>query len=142
MDNDLNKIRYIKQEKIKVLGGDVYHVLKKSQESNFHFGEAYFSFIESNFIKGWKLHKKMNLNLCVPIGIVKFVFVSNDFKNHKTFQLGEENYGRLNVPPNIWYCFKGISDQKSLILNLSSIEHDEKEVNKIQLDKFPLKIKL
>ena len=59
MESVLNQIKFFKQRKIKVKGGDVFHILKKSSSNNFSFGEAYFSFIDYNVIKGWKFHKKM-----------------------------------------------------------------------------------
>ena len=142
MVSELNKIKFYKQSIIRVEGGDIYHVIKKSNHPNFQFGEAYFSFVDYKFIKGWKLHKKMISNFCVPKGEVEFVFVSKDFKDSRTILLGEQEYGRLYVPPNIWYSFKGISKTQSLILNLSSIEHDENEIKKINLEDFPLKINI
>ena len=49
---------------------------------------------------------------------------------------------RLSVPKNIWYCFKGISNTKSLILNLPDREHNSDYIKKINLDEFPLKLKI
>ena len=54
--------------------GDILHALKKSDSSFNNFGEAYFSFVKYNQIKGWKKHTKMNMNLIVPVGEIKFVF--------------------------------------------------------------------
>lgn len=142
MGNQIDQVKFSKQKRIKVEGGDVLHVMKKSNSNNFTFGEAYFTFINNNSIKGWKMHTKMNCNLCVPFGEVKFVCVSKDFKNSKTFTLSKNNYGRLSIPPGIWYCFKGIGKENNLILNLSNIEHDDNEVKKINLDEFPLKLKI
>ena len=142
MGSELEKIKFFKQSIVKVEGGDVYHIYKKSINKNLKFREAYFSSIEFNYVKGWKLHKKMISNLSVPIGEVQFIFVSKDFRNVRKIILGQKNYGRIYVPPNVWFCFKGLSKNKSLILNLSSIEHDEQELEKIKLEKFPLNIKI
>lgn len=60
----------------------------------------------------------------------------------RTFLLSKNNYGRLSIPPGIWYSFKGIGKKNNLILNLSNIEHDDNEVKKINLDEFPLKLKI
>ena len=35
-----------------------------------------------------------------------------------------------------------MGEENNLILNLSNIEHDDNEVKKINLDKFPLKLKI
>tara|TARA_B100000963_G_scaffold339517_1_gene337328 strand:+ start:640 stop:1068 length:429 start_codon:yes stop_codon:yes gene_type:complete len=142
MSKDLNQIKFIKQPIIDVEGGNVFKIMKQSDFKEFSFKEAYFSSIEHNFIKGWKMQTKMNSNICVPIGKIKFTFVSNDFKKHKTIFIGEGNYGVISIPPKIWYSFKGISKRTSLILNISDSEHDEKNIKKINLDEFPLKLKL
>ena len=123
-------------------GGSVMHAMKESSVGYSRFGEAYFSSIDFNYIKGWKMQLKMTSNICIPIGEVKFTFVSEDFKCNKTFILGENNYGIISIPPRIWYSFKGLSEKTSLILNISNSEHDEKNIKKINLEEFPLKLKL
>ena len=61
-------------------GGAVLHAIKSSDYGYSGFGEAYFSTIEYNAIKGWKRHKEMVLNLIVPIGSVRFILY-DDRKN-------------------------------------------------------------
>ena len=111
--------------------GDILHALKKSDSSFNNFGEAYFSFVKYNKIKGWKKHNKMTMNLIVPIGEVKFVLYDNRDKksdpNIKEIIIGQPNYKRLTVPPNIYVSFKGISKNINLILNIADIEHDTNE---------------
>ena len=60
--------------------GDILHIINKDDEGLKNFGEAYFSIINQGQIKGWNKHKYMTINLCVPIGEVKFV-VWNGIKN-------------------------------------------------------------
>ena len=140
MDSILDNIKFINQPIIKVEGGNVMKIMKMSDYKEFKFGEAYFSSIDFNYIKGWKMQLKMTSNICIPIGEVKFTFVSEDFKCNKTFILGENNYGIISIPPRIWYSFKGLSEKTSLILNISDSEHDEKDIKKINLEEFPLKL--
>ena len=142
MGTKLEQIKFSEQKQINVNGGDIFHIMKISNNKNFVFREAYFSFVEKGFIKGWKKHSKMSSNLTVPIGEVEFTFVTDDFQNYKKFILGEKNYGLLSIPPGIWFSFKGIDEGKNIILNLSNFEHDSSEVEKINLEDFPLKIKL
>jgi dTDP-4-dehydrorhamnose 3,5-epimerase len=142
MGSTLDNIKFITQPTIKVEGGNVMKIMKISDYKEFSFNEAYFSSIDFNYTKGWKMQLKMNSNLCVPIGEVKFTFVTKDFKDHKTYIIGENNYGILSIPPKIWYSFKGLSEKTSLILNISDSEHDEKDIKKINLEEFPLKLKL
>lgn len=118
----IEEIRCISLEK-----GDVLKVLSKSDSGYRDFGEAYFSTIRPNAIKGWKLHKRMTMNLMVPSGEVTFVFFDQTNRNFKSFTIGEDYQHRLTVPPKIWFSFKGISEQKSLVLNIADIEHDPKE---------------
>ena len=65
---------------IDLVGGNVFHIMKKSSPGYQSFGEAYFSQINQGVIKAWKRHKIMTLNIVVPVGSIKFVF---DF-NHRT----------------------------------------------------------
>ena len=55
--------------------------------------DFYFSKIEYKAIKGWKQHKKMILNLIVPIEKVRFILY-DDRKNH-TNQLKRQLTTRL-----------------------------------------------
>ena len=111
--------------------GDIFHAVKKSSEYFDEFGEAYFSSINFNEIKGWKKHKKMTLNFVVPVGEVKFVVFDGD--SFFTAKLSKNNYQRLTISPNLWVAFKGISSTYNLILNIASIEHDPEEAINIDL---------
>lgn len=142
MGSKIDDIKFISQPIIKVEGGNVMKIFKASYNQEFEFKEAYFSSVDYNFIKGWKLQLKMTSNICVPIGKVKFTFVSEDFKSHKTYILGDDNYGFISVPPRVWYSFKGLSKNTSLILNITNEEHNEKYIKKIKVDKFPINLKL
>ena len=53
--------------------GNIFHGMKSGDIGYSGFGEAYFSTVESNAIKGWKLHREMVLNLVVPKGAIRFV---------------------------------------------------------------------
>ena len=112
--------------------GNVLHGIRSTDKSFVGFEEAYFSFINKDHVKAWKCHKKMTLNLIVPVGKVKFVFIDNreepsSFKKIQTFDLSQNPYTRLTVPPYIWFGFKGLARQ-NLILNITNVIHDQKEV--------------
>lgn len=113
--------------------GDIFHAMKKSDAGFDGFGEAYFSTINKDDIKGWKKHTKMTLNLIVPIGEIEFV-VYNDKKNEFfSVKLSQNNYQRLTVTEGLWMSFKGIGES-NMLLNLASIEHDSKEAVNFELD--------
>ena len=127
-------IKEIPLSRISTKGGDVLHVLKSNEDSFKGFGEAYFSIVEYNFIKAWKCHHSMVMNLTVPIGNVKFVFFDPNKNIFKVFKIGESNYSRLTIPSNIWFGFQGLNKGTNLILNLSNIKHDEMEISRKPLE--------
>ena len=124
----LEKIKVTPLKIIKLSSGNIMHALKKDELNNQIFGEAYFSKIKSGKVKAWKYHLKMTLNLVVPHGKVKFVFYSQKENIFKVIEIGEKHYSRLTVPPKLWFGFKGISRFESIILNLTNITHDSKEI--------------
>tara|TARA_B100000989_G_C19525122_1_gene466367 strand:- start:74 stop:490 length:417 start_codon:yes stop_codon:yes gene_type:complete len=111
---------------IEVKGGDVMHAMKKTDSGFDGFGEAYFSKIEKDFIKAWKLHNSMTLNLVVPFGGVKFVL--SDRTKFQEVILSKDNFARLTIPPGIWFGFQGLHGPLSIVLNLANIVHNEGEV--------------
>lgn len=116
--------------------GFVMHGIKVS-DSNFNgFGEAYFSSVNFEKSKGWKLHERMTLNLIVPFGKIRFII--HDASDNSEIitplidiTLGENNYSRLTIPPGYWVAFKGEGLKENILLNVADIEHDPNEaINK------------
>lgn len=126
-------------KKISVPNGDVYHALKYTESSFRGFGEAYFSTVQSGEIKGWKRHHKMNLNLVVPIGIVRFVLYddrvnSPSFDQFQSVELSIDKYSRLTVPPLVWLGFQGVGKETNMLLNIADILHDPCESDHRELE--------
>ena len=118
--------------------GDLYHALKKSDNGYKSFGEAYFSTVIKDEIKGWKKHTVMVLNLIVPIGAVEFIIYDDRIDSSTKNQffsliLSQENYQRLTVPAGVWMAFRGIGEDLNMLLNIASIEHDPSEAISKQL---------
>ena len=65
--------------------GKVLHGIKKDSDVFAGFGEAYFSTVNFNTIKGWKKHNRMIMNLIVPVGSVRFYLY--DEKNNDSDKL-------------------------------------------------------
>lgn len=129
----LIKLRQIEGDK-----GNVLHAIKKSSEGFAQFGEAYFSTVYTQEVKGWKKHREMILNLVVPVGKIKFVLMDDrpDSETRNNFfeiELSLENYCRLVIPPGIWVAFKGMGQATNLLLNVASIEHDPTEADNLDL---------
>jgi dTDP-4-dehydrorhamnose 3,5-epimerase len=119
--------------------GSVYHGVKNNDKGFNIFGEVYFSSVKKNIIKAWKLHKKMTLNLFVPVGSVQFVFIdarkgSQTYNKRFEITLSQNPYSRLTVPPMIWFGFKGIEKELNLICNVADIAHDPDEVIRKKLN--------
>ena len=114
--------------------GAVFHVLKESDKHFHRFGEAYISKVNSNVVKGWKFHKKMHQNFCVPFGEIKLVVFDGrkesptyDKINEFILSPDDSNYKLISIPPKLWYGFKSISEPYSLLLNITDMVHDSNE---------------
>ena len=127
-----------KLDAIDTPGGSVMHAMKESSIGYSGFGEAYFSQVDKGAVKAWKRHKKMTLNLIVPLGEVRFVLFDDREILSPQFQeiiISKNNYCRLTVPPMIWMGFQGLSDGDSMLLNIADIEHDPNEVDRKEIEK-------
>jgi dTDP-4-dehydrorhamnose 3,5-epimerase len=121
---------------IATLGGSVMHAMKASSAGYTGFGEAYFSQVDQGAIKAWKRHKKMTLNLAVPVGEIRFVLFDDREVSNTQFQeiiISKGNYCRLTVPPMVWMGFQGLSESGSMLLNIADIEHDPDEVDRKEM---------
>lgn len=131
----VNEMQGISLNQLRIIGGEdgkVMHALKESEDSFIKFGEAYFSTVNCNAIKGWKKHTQMHSNLIVPFGEVQFVFYDDRGGSETqgcffSVNLSTNNYLRLTVEPGLWMAFKGIGGGENTILNIASISHDPKE---------------
>ena len=126
-------------KKIEMDGGSVFHGMKNKDAGFVNFGEVYFSFVNTNAIKGWKLHKKMTLNLIAPIGEIKFNFIdsrpeSTTYNSLLEITLSAKDYYRLTVPPNIWFAFKGIGEGTNMLANVADIPHEPNEILRKELN--------
>ena len=124
--------------------GDVLHFIKNNSDGYNEFGEVYFSEVIPESIKGWKRHRKMIMNLIVPLGSIRFILFderieSASFGNYQEIILSRSNYCRITIPPMIWFAFENIGVNKALIINFASIPHDPKEVDIAELNKYSLR---
>lgn len=119
--------------------GKVMHMLKASDSHFKKFGEIYFSVVYPGVIKGWHLHKKMELNYAVPVGMIKLVLYDDRPKSPTKGELmeifvGEDNYVLVHVPIGVVNGFKGIGTKPAYIANCASIPHDTEEI--VRMDPF------
>lgn len=129
---------------IPTLGGDVLHGIKAGEVGYAGFGEAYFSNIQTGKVKPWKRHKKMTLNIIVPIGAIRFVLFDDRlgslsfgiFEEHK---LSLKNFIRLTIPPMIWVAFQGLGIGQNLLLNVADLSHEPNESDRRAISEFSYK---
>ena len=120
--------------------GALLHMLRLESSNQERYGEIYFSEINPGVIKAWKYHSRMTQRLTVPVGRVKFVLYDDREGSPTrgaiaTFVLGRPEFYRLLViPQGIWYGFKGISENASLIANCPDIPHDPSELHSASID--------
>ena len=139
----INGVNFRKLKEIESDKGSVLHFLRNDDENFTSFGECYFSEIKPNCIKGWKIHSHQTQNLVVPFGEVKFVLFdlrenSDTANTYNEFLLGrDKNYSMLKIPTNIYYSFKNLSDQTSLIVNCPDIPHNKEESKLFDLNFIP-----
>ncbi len=112
--------------------GDVMHMLRSDSEIFKQFGEVYFSYINPGFVKAWKKHSKQTQHFVVPIGDIKLVLFDgrqNSSTNGQVqeIEFGISNYQLVRIPPEIWYGFKAIGEQRALIVNCTDIPHEPEE---------------
>lgn len=119
--------------RIETAGGDVLHAMKQSDTGCAAFGEAYFSWVSVGYVKAWKRHTRMTMNVVVPVGQVRFVFRLDGVDEFRVEEIGVDRYARITVPPGIWFGFQGLATPESLVLNIASIPHDPHEVERLTL---------
>lgn len=131
-------------KRIATPNGDVLHALKSRDAGFSGFGEAYFSMVLFDHVKGWKRHSRMTMNLIVPMGAIRFVVhdtrpesaTKGTFYDVTLSPDSVDTYARLTVPPGVWMAFKGEGTPLNMLLNVASMEHDPLEAENTPLETF------
>lgn len=113
--------------------GKIMHIMKSSDAEYNTFGEVYCSTVYPKVVKGWHLHKLMTLNYVVLKGKIKFVLFdprkeSPSYGKFQEIYIGEDNYVRVTVPPNVWNGFMGLGLEEAYVINFTDIPHDPDEI--------------
>lgn len=114
------------------LRGKVQHMMSLESPLFERFGEIYFSTVNFGAVKAWKKHFRMTQHFAVPVGKIRLVIYDDrpDSPTRgrlETFEVGEENYTLIRIPPLVWYGIKGLSEWPSLIANCANMPHDPDE---------------
>ncbi len=108
--------------------GAVLHMLRVDVPFFSQFGEIYFSELEPQSIKAWKMHTKQSQHLVVPHG--ELYDARQNSRTSAIVQeviLGRKHYKLLCIPPNVWYGFINQSDNLAIICNCTDLVHDPTE---------------
>ena len=126
----ITKVKCFKSIKISNPKGDLLKLINKQSETYSSFGEIYLTSIKFDAVKAWKMHKKMNSNIFLLEGEVKFVVAIYKIKKvlFKEFYLSKKEYNHIFIPSNTFFGFKGLEKSKSTLLNFASIVHSDREV--------------
>ena len=113
--------------------GKILQIMKRSDSEYDKFGEVYCSTVYPGIVKGWHLHTEMTLNYVVLKGNIKFVLhdlreKSPTFRETQVIYIGDNNYVRVTVPPNVWNGFMGVGLDESFVVNFTDIPHDPNEI--------------
>jgi len=113
--------------------GRIMHMVRADSPYFRKFGEIYFSTVYPGAIKGWHIHKKMELNYSVIMGRVKLVLY-DDRKSSKTkgelleLFIGESDHCLVKIPPMVWNGFKGIGTKEAIVANCATEAHSPDEI--------------
>lgn len=115
--------------------GAVFHMLRADAPHFQGFGEIYFSSVYPGAVKAWRRHRRMTVQLAVPVGMVKLVLYDDrpGSPTHGRLMelfVGELDYRLVVVPPGIWYGFRGLGTAAALLANCASLPHDDAEVDR------------
>ena len=122
-----------KTKKIKQSKGDIHKFVDISSPMFKKFGEIYFTEVKKNSIKGWKKHKKNFSLIKIIIGKIKFLFFLKNTLYSIT--LKDSDNMIIQIPPKIWFSFKGIG-KKNLLSNMINNKHSDTEVETISVRSF------
>lgn len=116
--------------------GIVRHMMRNTDPHFSQFGEIYFSEIFPGAIKGWHVHRKMELNYAVVSGNIKLVLYDTreSSPTHEELQeifMGEDNYVLVKIPPHVVNGFKAVGNEKAIVANCATISHDPTEIERI-----------
>lgn len=93
--------------------------------------EIYITEVYRDVFKGWHGYPQKTLSYVVVSGMVQLVLIdtrkdSPTFQDVDTFFLGDNNYAKVTIPPNVFNGFLGLTDAKIVVA--ADRPFDEKEI--------------
>ncbi|MDA1353863.1 MAG: dTDP-4-dehydrorhamnose 3,5-epimerase family protein [bacterium] len=136
----IHGLRFIPKKRIGDARGNVLHMIKAEDGYLDSVHELYLSTTLPGCVKAWKRHQRMVQHQCVATGEMEYVFYDDRPESPTQGQINrfvagpDVNHGLLIIPPMVWYGFRCVSDQNSVIVNAVSITHDPDEVDRLESD--------
>jgi len=133
ISENIDGVKVTSLKQIRDERGAVFHFLRSDSKTYKGFGESYFSIVNESVVKGWKYHKEISQNFCVPYGAIKFVIYDNRANSKTKGNIQEitlddsENYSLIAMPPDLWYSFKCLSNNFAILSNIIDIPHSINE---------------
>ena len=133
-------VKLFKIQKIFNPKGDLYKLIQIKKDNFNKFGECYISEIKFGKVKAWKQHQSQTQNIVVISGKLEIVLFdsrkgSKTFEKFNIFNLGIKNkHTKVQIPPLIWYGFKGLSKPKTTIINFTNKPHYLTKHKKLEIE--------
>lgn len=113
----VKRLRVIPDER-----GFLIELLRSDEEAFKEFGQVYLTTCYPGVVKGWHYHKKQMDNFVCIKGMAKVVLYdrrknSSTYGEVNEFFIGEQNYSRITIPPNVVHGFKSVSKEMTYIIN-------------------------
>ena len=110
-------------EVVQLEKGNITKLINNKSKSFSGFAEAYISNIKYKKIKAWKVHTKINCNLFILSGKIKFV-LANYHKDEelifKEYILQPKKNNHLFISHGVMFGFQGLARGDNSILNISN----------------------
>jgi len=125
--------------------GRLMEVLRCDESFFKKFGQVYVTTAYPNVVKGWHYHKKQEDNMAVIHGMMKIVLYDGrkDSPTHgqvNEYFLGVHSPLLLKIPPMVLHGFKCISDEESIVINVTSEPYNHESPDEFKLNPHDNKI--
>lgn len=125
--------------------GLVMEILRCDDEIFKKFGQVYITTAYPGVVKAWHYHKKQTDSFAVIHGMIKIVLY-DPRKNSPTkgeineFFIGIHNPILIQIPPEVYHGFKGISEQEAIMLNCPTEPYNRQNPDEYRLPAHTKKI--
>lgn len=117
--------------------GNLRHIENSELGKTLPFSEIYFSEIQPKIIKAWKFHSRQEQNICIASGEIRIICVKK-MNNETVFEVFELDsdalHGVLTIPHGIYYALINVSEEPTILLNMTDLSHDSTEKLSLPLE--------